>query len=674
MKTSVIRYRVADFLREHPPFDAFSLEDLLAFSGTGRVIFHEDDIQVFHKGQPRDRILWVIQQGRIELVDETPAGAQLRDVLGPGDIVGLARSTDSEAHSHTARTATEVILYAFDVEAFETLVNKYPEASRYLTAHLSATSRHTKALQAPANKERLQTEREKKSWLHAAPPPHPSQFFQPGQASRSGQDGQGAQSLWTRRLVTCAPEIPIREAVARMVQARGAAITLVTDDGRPLGLITDRELRGFVTTGAVSSNAPAGELMNSKFQTASPGLRIADYLLEMARGRCQELVITVDGTMQTPLKGVVTDDDLTIMCGRNPTLLIREALAAETVEELSDLRQRAEAFLAENLVGPTTVEWLWQMASEVNAAIIERITQIAEGEMARAGRRRPDTQSCWLFFGRAGRRETLSPEAPVLGLVYQDAPELETKPEKDDIEKYFSTLVQKVEVKLLGCGFRPRQNLSGTVRGAFCRAFSEWEEFYSGLIRDPIGNAIYDACDFFDARVVCGDPSLWSALKKTILAELERNEAFIPVLANDTLAALPPLTFFQGFVIETDGARRQTLDLEKTALSPIVDAARVFALAAGEVSNSNTLRRLEFAASASPLRASVFNDAADGLRIASYQQALAQFNGSGEDPRINPLRLSRFEQRLLKSAFDSVRRLIELTSTTYDLDQRLSQR
>lgn len=66
MKTSAIRYRVADFLRQHPPFDLFSLEDLLAFSGTGRVIFHEDDIHFFQNGQPRAQLLWVIQQARIK--------------------------------------------------------------------------------------------------------------------------------------------------------------------------------------------------------------------------------------------------------------------------------------------------------------------------------------------------------------------------------------------------------------------------------------------------------------------------------------------------------------------------------------------------------------------------------------------------------------------------------
>jgi CBS domain-containing protein len=337
-------------------------------------------------------------------------------------------------------------------------------------------------------------------------------------------------------------------------------------------------------------------------------------------------------------------------------------LAAETVEELSYLRQRAETFLAEELIGPTTVEWFWHMLGKLNAALIERVAQIAEAEMARAGRPNPGLQSCWLLFGPAGRLEVLTPDAPALGIVYAD-------PAQDGAEetrKYFSTLAQKVAAKLQACGLRPQRNQIGASQGAFCRSLSELKDFYSGLIRDPIGNAIYTARDFFDFHVVYGDPASGSELKKIILAELKLNEAFIPVLANDTLANLPPLTFFQGSVIESDGARKQTLDIEKTALNPIVDAARVFALAAGEVSVPNTLRRLESAARAMPLRASVFNDAADGLRIASYQHAVARFREKSEDAIIQTSRLSRFDQRLLKSAFDSVRRLLELTSATYN--------
>jgi len=129
MQTSVIRYRVADFLGEHPPFDSFSLEDLLSFSGTGRVTFHEDDVFLFRKGDARGRVFWVIQQGKIEIIDEAPTGERLWDVLGPGDIVGVGRSSEPSIYAHTARTATEVILYAFDVAAFEDLVARYSAAA-----------------------------------------------------------------------------------------------------------------------------------------------------------------------------------------------------------------------------------------------------------------------------------------------------------------------------------------------------------------------------------------------------------------------------------------------------------------------------------------------------------------------------------------------------------------
>jgi CBS domain-containing protein len=124
MKTSVIRYRVADFLREYPPFDVISLEDLLAFSGSGKVVFHEDDIYLFRKGQSRQSTLWVVQQGRIEMLDEVPTGEHLRDVLGQGDILGLSHHSGDTAYQLTARTATEAILYSFDLNAFKTLVGK----------------------------------------------------------------------------------------------------------------------------------------------------------------------------------------------------------------------------------------------------------------------------------------------------------------------------------------------------------------------------------------------------------------------------------------------------------------------------------------------------------------------------------------------------------------------
>ena len=46
----------------------------------------------FSKVMPRQMVVWIIQQGRVELVEgRAIRGEHLRDVLGEGDLLGLDR-------------------------------------------------------------------------------------------------------------------------------------------------------------------------------------------------------------------------------------------------------------------------------------------------------------------------------------------------------------------------------------------------------------------------------------------------------------------------------------------------------------------------------------------------------------------------------------------------------
>ena len=632
MKTSVIRYRVADFLREHQPFDVFSMEDLLAFAGTGRVIFHEDDIHLYLKGQARESWIWVIQQGRVEILDETPMGALLRDVLGPGDLLGLDRQ--ATAYSHTARTATEVILYAFDAAVFEELAMRYPEAARYLTAHLSAGARHTKALQAPATRERLLSEKEKSVWLNAR-----SASFAP----------------LARRGATIGPARGIDEAARQMHAAGLEALAVVDEAGRPLGLLTQEELCEFVATGAAPAGASVDQIMRRGFRCVAAGRGAPEYMLEMARSRCSILAITEDGTPASALRRVTTASDLAIDCGRNPIAILCEIDRAETVAELAYLRERASELVREGLVGPSVIEWFAQLWAETNRALLARTVAIAEAELARAGRALPAAHSCWIFFGSAGRDELLASAAPQIGLAFAD-PSGEAS---EETRRYFATLAAKVAAKLQACGLRTHAEGAAPV----CRSLGEWQTFFAERVQDPIGHCIYESREYFDFHVVCGDDSLGAALRETIQREIARSDVFLPVLSNDTIANQPPLTFFQGAVIEADGRLNSTLDVEKTALIPIADAARALAFGFQDLASPNTLQRLGRAAGALPLYASILNDAAEAWRIVGYHHALAGFARQGSGEGAPPPRLTRFDQRMLKTAFDSTRRFLELAST-----------
>jgi CBS domain-containing protein len=179
-------------------------------------------------------------------------------------------------------------------------------------------------------------------------------------------------------------------------------------------------------------------------------------------------------------------------------------------------------------------------------------------------------------------------------------------------------------------------------------------------IRDPIGSEVYATREGFDFSLIQGESLLVAQLREAIFEEQEKSEAFLAVMANDTLAKLPPLTFFQGMALEMDGRVNQVLDVEKTVLNPITDASRVLAFSNRDMSTANTIERLMRLGRALPIHTAVFSQAADAWRIACYHQVRTRIRNAGKGSELtHPLelaRLTRLGERLLKTAFDSTRK------------------
>jgi CBS domain-containing protein len=171
----------------------------------------------------------------------------------------------------------------------------------------------------------------------------------------------------------------------------------------------------------------------------------------------------------------------------------------------------------------------------------------------------------------------------------------------------------------------------------------------------------------FDLRPLRETHPLHRDIETTVAAAIDRD--FLRVIANDCVARLPPLTFFQDAVVDDVGERSATFQLDRNALTPLVDVARVYGMAAGRVLGGSTQERLALARRLLPPHEAIFREAADTLRIVLWLEGrigIRQGTGGAELP---PTLLSRHDRQVLKSGFRVIHRLIDLTANYEWIDR-----
>jgi CBS domain-containing protein len=637
MKTASIGHRVADFLHRYPPFQYVDEEELLELARDGRVQFHECDEIVFQQGQPRKRFVYVIQQGVVRLIQETDRGELLRDIRGEGDLLGIGRFSGDPKHRFTARADTDVMLYALPGDAFTALVERHPRVSRFLSAYFSAAVGPPK-LQAKDH--------------------------------RSGKPRVGTRPIdWMGRLVsdlrepvTCTPSTSARDTARILALHRDLAAVVTEPGGAPIGVITLRSLSDRVATGELPLDTPVDRLMDPPPPVTSPGLEAGEYLIRMLRSQRDQVALTHKGRPDTPLEGIVSRDDPALWEGATLLRILEDMARAPDFEALARLYSRAEAFLAGALTDAESLRWLGPIAGAMKASVLRRVVTLTEAALEADGHPSPPLSRCWVFFGATARNELLTADGLEYGLIYE-TPGLDSDREARD---YFFALGRRVDRAMSSCGFVPAGTAVVADRPSRCRSVSEWRNAFTRWVCDPIESGIYRGTAFFDLRPACGDDLLAQELVRHIDMERKANPNFVRLLANDSMENLPPLTFFRGLVIDEEGTEVETLDLKRAILDPVVDVARTLALD-GASRRTSTLGRLSDARGFFREEGQLLAETSAAFANALYYRARAAFSEGTDGNRIDPRKLTRYEQTLLKSGFRAVLRLMEHAGRRYGL-------
>lgn len=455
-------------------------------------------------------------------------------------------------------------------------------------------------------------------------------------------------SLLRRAPVICPPDMPVRAALALMRHDRVGSILVADAESRPVGVFTLNDLRDRVALDECDLDRPMSAVMTPNPFCLGGDATALEAALAMARRLIHHVVVTgADGR----ILGVVSEKDLFALQRLgvgNIAAALAEARDLETLVAASgDIRQLARMLMAQGL----EAEQLTRLISELNDQLTQRILYLAFDE---AGLE--DIAWCWLALGSEGRLEQTLLTDQDNGLIFA----LPEGASADELRERLLPVARQVNEWLAACGFPLCKGEVMAGNPKWCLSLEEWQATFSEWLFRGDAPVLLNASIFFDFRTLAGDVRLALALRDWLNDKIKGNRRFLKLMTLNALGNRPPLGLVRDFVTDGEGEEVGTMDLKLHGATLFVDAARIFALAAGTFETS-TVARLRAAGAAWKLDEAEVGGWIEAfhhiqqLRIRQHQQQLEQ--NQALTNRVAPGDLSTLDRSFLKEALRQARKL-----------------
>ena len=627
--------RVLEFLRGVTPFDTLDPAELAEVASRMEMGYFPRGEVILKQGGPASGYLYIIQHGSARVtVDDGQGGEILVDVRGEGDFFGALSLLKGTQALFEVRADEDLIALMLAAEHFRPLVDAHPTFQRYYGGSLA---RNIQAVRKAADSQLPQMTGLESLNLDAA------------------MMRARVEDLMTADVLVCLPATPIHAAAHRMAQRQVGSIVVVQDNGHPLGIVTDTDLRVRVVAASRSFDAPVVEIITRPLHTIDPEAYAFEALLEMSRHDIHHLLVCRDDRMV----GVICDHDLQSLTGSSPVGVVRDIAKVDSIDGLVEVHRRVDRVLETLLRMGGRAQDMTELVTEFNDRLTRKLIELTEIEMDNLGLGRPPVPYCWVALGSEGRREQTLRTDQDNALMYANLP----RQREERAKQWFLDFSERVVEGLVRCGF-PRC-LGGIMASnpQWCLSESGWQHTFARWVAEPSPETLRMGSIFFDFRDIYSEADFIENLSAHLLASLEGNRQFLRFMAKNGLYNRPPLGFLRQFVVEKDGDHKNKLDLKLSGLTPMVDAARVLALEQGVLVTS-TLSRLREVHQRGIIKDALYEDLVEAfsfitiLRIRHHLEARAE--GEVPDNFVNPADLNKLQRKMLKESFAAITRLQEL--------------
>lgn len=617
---AVLQQRVAE-LAQHAPFAQMATAHVEAFVRAGRETYHAPGDLVLDASHGPVQALHFVRRGivRGERRDDAAAGGAATSSFQyeAGELFPIGAMLGARAV--TTRYTAQEDLFCLEVEAavVHELMHQSPPFAAFLqhrVAQLLALS--TQALGAVLSQHAL--------------------------AEQSME--APLASLPRRAPVACAPHTPLVNALREMHERRVGSIVALDEAGSVLGILTRHDVLERVALAHAADELPVLEVMSHPVLTLDESATVHDAALLMSRHGVRHVPITAGGAMVS----IVSERDLFTLQKRSLKQVSSTIRAARSrpalIEAAAGIRRFANHLMQQGLAARS----LTGLISHLNDLVVERAVALVAVEQGADLRR-----CCWLAFGSEGRAEQTIATDQDNGLIFvaEDAEDAERQ------RPAWLRFGEAVNELLDACGYPLCRGNIMARNPECCRSQQEWLARFDQWLDRGEPEDLLAASIYFDLRALSGAKTLAEPLLQHIVARAPGSTRFLLLMAQNALRFGPALDWMGALDTESDGAHRW-LDLKMRGTAPIVDAARLFALAHG-VAETGTRERLQ--AIAPHLRvpaeeAQGWVSAFEALQVLRLRRQIEPEAGDAPN-RIDVAVLDSIDRRVLKEAMQVVRRL-----------------
>lgn len=627
---------IADFLKRYHPFTSINSTNLLEIAQSINVIYLEKNDYLFKVNDQTHKTFYMVASGAIGLTITSDSDDILIDKCDEGDIIGLRPFFAKDNYLMNAKAREESIVYAIPIEVFKPIVMQNSNVLNFLLQSFASNTRN------PLDKNhkgKLLSEN-----VIYNDSTNEIQYYQP--------------IRYTKNAVT-ASSTEIVKNIALIMTNKKIGSIIIHNEGLPIGIVTDKDLRSKIATGRYSIETTIDKVMSSPVITVTENLSIVEAQIMMLKYNVGHLCVTKDGTSHSQISGIISEHDIVVAQANNPGVLLKQAKRAQNTGDLKNIREKVSDLIQHSIDKNIPIKHICSIVSEINTAITRKAIDQTIEKLGTP----PPCSFSWINIGSQGRKEQLLLSDQDNAIIFEDV----SDERYDEVKEYFLNLGGIVTKKLNKIGYSFCEDNMMASNPLWCKSISDWKNQFKTWILNPREKQDVISTLFFDYDFVYGNDKLVKEITDTIFEHSKDNQLFLAYLGSEALKNPPPLGFFRQFLVESDGEHKDTFDIKRRALLQLIDAARILILDHGVKNINNTASRFAKLAEIEPLNATIYEACEEAfLELVKFRTEEGLMHNT-DGNYLNLKELSKLDKVKLKNTFQPINDVQELIKNKFKL-------